>query len=45
LRNACSVEEIQEVLMPSTGYSGFPEGIEAFSDAKEVIEAWEKNPE
>lgn len=45
LRNGCSVEEIQEVLMHSTGYCGFPAGIEAFRAAKEVIEAWEKNPE
>lgn len=41
LRNGCSVEEIQEVLLHSTVYCGAPSGIEAFRAAKEVIEAWE----
>lgn len=41
LRNGCSVEEIQEVLLHSTVYCGMPSGIEAFRAAKEAIEAWE----
>ncbi len=41
LRNGCTVEEIQEVLLHSTVYCGAPSGIEAFRAAKEVIEAWE----
>jgi 4-carboxymuconolactone decarboxylase len=42
LRNGCSVDEIQEVLLQSTVYCGVPAGIEAFRAAKEVIESWEK---
>ncbi len=41
LRNGCTVEEIQEVLLHSTGYCGFPAGIEAFRSAQEVIEQWQ----
>jgi len=41
LRNGCSVEEIQEVLLQSTVYCGVPAGIEAFRAAREVIEAWQ----
>ncbi len=41
LRNGCTVQEIQEVLLHSTVYCGAPSGIEAFRAAKEVIEAWE----
>ncbi|NPU94730.1 MAG: 4-carboxymuconolactone decarboxylase [Gammaproteobacteria bacterium] len=41
LRNGCTVEEIQEVLLHSTAYCGFPAGIEAFRAAKEVVEAWQ----
>ena len=45
LRNGCTVEEIQEVLLHSTVYCGAPSGIEAFRAAKEVIEAWQaENP-
>jgi 4-carboxymuconolactone decarboxylase len=40
LRNGCTVEEIQEVLLQSTVYCGIPAGVEAFKAAKEVIEAW-----
>lgn len=40
LRNGCTVEEIQEVLLHSTLYCGMPSGIEAFRAAKEVIEEW-----
>lgn len=42
LRNGCTVEEIQEVLLQSTVYCGVPAGIEAFRAAKEVIEAWQE---
>ena len=41
LRNGCSVEEIQEVLLHSTVYCGMPSGIEAFRAAREVIEEWQ----
>ena len=40
LRNGCSAEEIQDVLLQSTVYCGVPAGIEAFRAAKEVIENW-----
>ena len=42
LRNGCSVEEIQEVLLQTAVYCGVPAGIEAFRAAKEVIEEWQK---
>lgn len=42
LRNGCTVEEIQEVLLQATVYCGVPAGVEAFSAAKDVIEAWKK---
>ena len=42
LRNGCTVEEIQEVLLQSTVYCGIPSGVEAFRNAKEVIENWQK---
>ena len=42
LRNGCSVEEIQDVLLHSTVYCGVPSGIEAFRAAREVIEAWQE---
>jgi 4-carboxymuconolactone decarboxylase len=40
LRNGCSEEEIQEVLLQSTVYCGVAAGIEAFRAAKEAIELW-----
>jgi len=43
LRNGCTVEEIQEVLLQSTVYCGIPAGVEAFKVAKEVIETWQKD--
>ena len=42
LRNGCSVEEIQEVLLQIAVYCGAPAGIEAFKAAKEVVEAWQE---
>lgn len=45
LRNGCSVEEIQEVLLQTTAYCGAPAGIEAFRAAKEVIDDWQKGQE
>lgn len=41
LRNGCTVEEIQEVLLHSTVYCGMPAGVEAFRAAKEVIDEWQ----
>jgi len=43
LRNGCSAEEIQDVLLQSTVYCGVPSGIEAFRAAKEVIENWQED--
>lgn len=40
LRNGCTEQEIQEVLLQSTVYCGAPAGIEAFRAAKEAIETW-----
>ncbi len=40
LRNGCTVEEIQEVLLHSTVYCGMPAGVEAFRAANEVISEW-----
>ena len=42
LRNGCTVEEIQEVLLHSAVYCGAPSGIEAFRAAREVIEEWQE---
>lgn len=41
LRNGCTTEEIQEVLLHSAVYCGLPSGIEAFRAAKEVIDEWQ----
>lgn len=41
LRNGCSVEEIQEVLLHAAVYCGMPAAIDAFRAASEVIEAWQ----
>jgi 4-carboxymuconolactone decarboxylase len=45
LRNGCSVEEIQEVLLHATVYCGVPAGIDAFRAAKEAIETWQGETE
>ena len=42
LRNGCSAEEIQEVLLQTAVYCGVPAGIEAFRAAKEIIDDWQK---
>lgn len=42
LRNGCTVEEIQDVLLQATVYCGVPAGVEAFRAAKDVIEDWQK---
>ena len=42
LRNGCSVEEIQEVLLQTAVYCGVPAGIEAFRAAKKIIDDWQK---
>jgi len=41
LRNGCSVEEIQDVLLHATIYCGAPAGIDAFRAARPVIESWQ----
>lgn len=41
LRNGCTIEEIQEVLLQSAVYCGVPAGIDAFRAAREVIENWQ----
>ncbi len=43
LRNGCTVEEIQDVLLHGTVYCGVPAGVEAFRAAKEVVEEWQKS--
>ncbi len=40
LRNGCTIEEIQEVLLQAAVYCGVPAGVEAFRAAKEVIDTW-----
>ena len=45
LRNGCSIEEIQEVLLHCTVYCGMPAGMEAFRAAKEAIEQWQAESE
>lgn len=40
LRNGCTVEEIQEVLLHAGVYCGIPASVEAFRAAAEVIEGW-----
>ena len=40
LRNGCTVEEIQDVLLQTAVYCGVPAGIDAFRAAKEVIDDW-----
>jgi 4-carboxymuconolactone decarboxylase len=41
LRNGCTIEEIQEVLLQATVYCGVPAGIDAFRAAKDIIEDWD----
>ncbi len=43
LRNGCTIEEIQDVLLHCTVYCGAPAGIEAFRVAGEVIANWEES--
>lgn len=38
LRNGCTPEEIQEVLLQSAVYCGVPAGVEAFRAAREIID-------
>ncbi len=40
LRNGCTEEEIQDVLLQSAVYCGVPAGIEAFRAAKQAIDEW-----
>lgn len=40
LNNGCTVEEIREVLLQVTVYAGMPAGVEAFRNAKEVLEQY-----
>lgn len=43
LRNGVTVDEIKEVLLHATIYAGIPAGVDAFRNAKEAIEAYEKD--
>ncbi len=43
LRNGCTVEEIQDVLLQATVYCGVPAGIEAFRAVREVIDSWDQS--
>lgn len=43
LRNGCTVEEIQDVLLHCTVYCGAPAGIEAFRAASDVIAEWQES--
>ena len=38
IRNGCTVEEIQDVLLQATVYCGVPAGVAAFRAAKDVID-------
>lgn len=42
LRNGCTIEEIQEVLLQSAVYCGAPAAIEAFRAAGDAIENWKE---
>jgi 4-carboxymuconolactone decarboxylase len=41
LRNGCTVQEIQEILIHATAYCGFPATLEATRAVKEIIEEHE----
>ena len=41
LRNGCTKEEIQEVLLQVTIYAGVPAGVDAFRTAREAIAEYE----
>ena len=41
LRNGCTVQEIQEILIHATAYCGFPATLEATRVVKEIIEEHE----
>ncbi len=43
LRNGCTPEEIQDVLLHCTVYCGAPAGIEAFRTAREVIDDYQSS--
>lgn len=45
LNNGVTKDEIQEVLLHTTVYAGFPAGLEAFRAAKEVFDALERDAE
>ena len=45
LRNGCTPDEIQAVLLHAAVYCGVPTGIEAFRAASQVIDAWEAEAE
>lgn len=42
LRNGCTPEEIQDVLLHCAVYCGVPAGVDAFRAAREVIDTWEE---
>ena len=43
LRNGCTVDEIQDVLLHCSVYCGVPAGVEAFRAARQVIEEWQRD--
>ena len=43
LTNGVTKKEIVEVLIQGTIYCGIPAGVDAFRNAREAIEAWEKD--
>ena len=45
LNNGVTKEEIQEVLLHTTVYAGFPVGLEAFRTAKDLFDALEREAE
>jgi 4-carboxymuconolactone decarboxylase len=42
LRNGCTGQEIQEVVLQAAVYLGVPAGVEAFRAAREVIDSWKE---
>jgi len=43
LHNGVTVDEIKEVLIHATIYAGIPAGVDAFRNAKEAIDAYQKD--
>lgn len=43
LHNGVTVDEIKEILIHATIYAGIPAGVDAFRNAKEAIDAYQKD--